>query len=101
MLAFLHDPSGLSVVGDKGLDSDRLRAQLQNLGAKPYIPRRARCGIQRKVNKKLYRQRYRIENYYGRLKRWASTSTRRDKLASHFLSLVQFVSVIDWLRHLS
>ena len=99
VLALLPAPWGLKVVGDKGFDSDKLRAQLQQLGATTYIPRRARCGIQRKVNPKLYRQRHRIENYFCRLKRWASASTRRDKLASHFLALIQFASVIDWLRY--
>ena len=79
-------------------DSDKLRRQLHQLGAVTYFPRKARCGIQRKVNKQFYRQRYRIENYFCRLKRWASTATRRDKLASHFLALVQFASLIDWLR---
>ena len=99
VLALLPAPCGLKVVGDKGFDSDKLRAQLQQLGATAYIPRRARCGLQRKENPKLYRQRYRIENYFCRLKRWASASTRRDKLASHFLALIQFASVIDWLRY--
>ena len=99
VLDLLPSPFGMKVVGDKGFDSDKLREQLQQLGATTYIPRRARCGIQRKVNRKLYRQRYRIENYFCRLKRWASASTRRDKLASHFLALIQFASVIDWLRY--
>lgn len=96
--ALLPDPKGVRIVGDKGFDSDKLRRQLHDLGATTYIPRKARCGIQRKVNRTLYRQRYRIENYFARLKRWACTATRRDKLDSHFLAIVQFASVIDWLR---
>jgi len=47
----------------------------------------------------LYCQRYKEENYFYRLKRWASASKRRDKLAVHFLALFQFASVIDWLRY--
>ncbi len=99
VLPLLGNPAGLCLVGDKGFDSDKLRQQLQQLGATHCIPRRARCGIQRKVSRKLYRQRYRIENYFCRLKRWACASTRRDKLAAHFLSLIQFASVIDWLQY--
>ena len=99
VLPLLENPTGLCVVGDKGFDSDKLRQQLQLLGATPCIPRSARCGIQRKVSRKLYRQRYRIENYFCRLKRWACASTRRDKFAAHFLSLIQFASVIDWLQY--
>ncbi len=30
---------------------------------------------------------------------WACASTRRDKFALHFLSLIQFASIIDWLRY--
>lgn len=99
VLPLLGNPAGLCVVGDKGFDSDKLRQQLQLMGATHCIPRRARCGIQRKVSCKLYRQRYRIENYFCRLKRWACASTRRDKLAAHFLSLVEFAAVIDWLQY--
>ena len=99
VLPLLGGPAGLCVVGDKGFDSDKLRQQLQMLGATHCIPRWARCGIQRKVSRKLYRQRYRIENYFGRLKRWACASTRRDKLAMHFLSLIEFASLIDWLQY--
>jgi transposase len=98
VIALLPDPNGLRVVGDKGFDSDKLRRQLHQLGAVTYFPRKARCGIQRKVSKRFYRQRYRIENYFCRLKRWASTASRRDKLALHFLAQVQFASLIDRLR---
>ena len=56
-------------------------------------------GAWRTANKELYRQRYRVENYFCRLKRWACSSTRRDKLARHSLSIIEFASVIDWLRY--
>jgi len=36
--------------------------------------------------------------FFRRLKRRACTCTRRDKLALHFLSLVQFAPVVDWMR---
>jgi hypothetical protein len=39
-----------------------------------------------------------VEDFFRRLKRWACTCTRRDKLALHFLSLVQFAPVVDWMR---
>lgn len=87
------------VVGDKGFDSDPLRQQLEQLGASHCIPSRSNRHKKLRLNKKLYRQRYKVENYFCRLKRWASASTRRDKLALHFLALIQFASVIDWLRY--
>jgi transposase len=50
------------------------------------------------MDRRLYRARYRIENCFCRLKRWASIDTRRNKLASRYLSLVTFTSVVEWLR---
>lgn len=99
VIELLDDPQGLVVVGDKGFDSDKLRQQLEELGARHCFPSKSNRRKKRPLNKKLYRQRYQVENFFCRLKRWACSSTRRDKLALHFLSLIQFASVIDWLRY--
>jgi len=99
VIPLLEAPEGLMLVGDKGFDSDPLRQQLEQLGVSHCIPSRSNRHKKRRLNKKLYRQRYKVENYFCRLKRWASASTRRDKLAVHFLALIQFASVIDWLRY--
>jgi transposase len=99
VVELLDNPAGLMVVGDKGFDSDKLRAQLEELGARHCFPSKSNRRKKRRLNKKLYRQRYRVENYFCRLKRWACSSTRRDKLARHFLSIIEFASVIDWLRY--
>ena len=89
----------MKVVSAKGFDSDKLRKELEELGADHCFPSKANRKKKRRLNKRLYRQRYKVENYFCRLKRWASASTRRDKLAAHFLALIQFASVIDWLRY--
>jgi len=99
VIELLEDPCGLMVVGDKGFDDDNLRQQLEELGARHCFPSKSNRKKKRKLNKKLYRQRYRVENFFCRLKRWACASTRRDKLALHFLSLIHFASIIDWLRY--
>lgn len=119
VIPLLEAPEGLMLVGDSraqrdsqlqaarrarrsrgnGFDSDPLRQQLEQLGVSHCIPNKSNRRKKRRLNKKLYRQRYKVENYFCRLKRWASASKRRDKLASHFLALIQFASVIDWLRY--
>lgn len=99
VIELLDDPRGLMVVGDKGFDSDKLRQELEELGARHCFPSKSNRRKKRRLNKKLYRQRYQVENFFCRLKRWACSSTRRDKLALHFLSLLQFASIIDWLRY--
>ncbi len=99
VIPLLESPEGPMVVGDKGFDSDPLRQQLEQPGASHCIPSKSNGRKRRRFNKKLYRQRYKVENYFCRLKRWASESTRRDKLALHFLALIQFASVIEWLQY--
>lgn len=99
VVELLDAPHGLLVVGDKGFDSDKLRAELEEAGARHCFPSKSNRKKKRRLNKRLYRQRYQVECFFCRLKRWACASTRRDKLAAHFLSLIQFASVIDWLRY--
>ena len=98
VIELLDDPRGLMVVGDKGFDDDKLRQRLEELGCTHCLPSKSNRKQKRKLDKKLYRQPYRVENIFYRLKRWACASTRRDKLASHFLSLTLVASIIDWLR---
>ena len=86
------------LIGDKGFDSDILRADLERLGHRHCIPGKSNRRRVIRYSKRHYRIRYRVEDFFRRLKRWACACTRRDKLALHFLSLVQFASVIDWMR---
>jgi len=86
------------LIGDKGFDSDKLRAELERLGHRHCIPGKSNRKRVMRYSKRHYRIRYRVEDFFRRLKRWGCACTRRDKLALHFLSLVQFASVIDWMR---
>jgi len=89
---------GLTIVADRAYDDDKLRGRLSSRGLKHCFPRQRRRKGKRPMDRRLYRARYRIENCFCRLKRWASIDTRRDKLASRYLSLVTFASVMEWLR---
>jgi transposase len=86
------------LIADKGFDSDKLRAELDQLGHRHCIPGKSNRTKVVPYSKRHYRIRYRVEDFFRRLKRWACACTRRDKLALHFLSLIQFASVIDWMR---
>ena len=88
----------LTIVADRAYDDDKLRGRLASRGLKHCFPRQRRRKGKRPMDRRLYRARYRIENCFCRLKRWASIDTRRDKLASRYLSLVTFASVMEWLR---
>lgn len=99
VLKLLLHGQGLHLVGDRGFDDDKLRAALRALGHRASFPGKKNRRTQPRYSKKLYRTRYKVENLFCRLKRWASIATRRDKIAQNFLSLVQFSAVIDWLRN--
>lgn len=88
---------GLTIVGDKAYDDDKLRFTLTEMGFKTCFPTKSNRKEHRPMNKGQYRKRYRVENCFCRLKRWASVATRRDKLATRFLALVTFAAIIDWL----
>ena len=88
----------LIIVGDKAYDDDKLRSQLEELGLKHCFPTRCNRKESRPMHRGHYRKRYRVENFFCQLKRWASTATRRDKLAENFFALVSFASIIEWLK---
>ena len=90
-------PPGLTIVGDKAYDDDKLRFRLTALGFETCFPTKSNRKESRPMHKGHYRRRYRVENCFCRLKRWASVATRRDKLASRFLALATFAAVVDWL----
>jgi transposase len=69
VIELLDDPRGLMVVGDKGFDDDKLRKQLGEVGAGHCFPSNSNRKKKSRLNKKLYRQRYRVENFFCRLKR--------------------------------
>jgi transposase len=46
-----------------------------------------------------YRRRFKVENFFCRIKRHRRLSTRYEKLAITFLAFVELAAVIDWLLH--
>ena len=86
------------IIGDKAFDSDKLRAALAARGHGHCFP--GKSNRKRKVpfSRRRYKVRYRVEDFFRRLNRWACAAPRRDKLALHFMSLLQFSAVIDWMR---
>jgi transposase len=98
VVELIDEGAALIIVGDKGFDDDKLRAELRKLGHVPQFPGRKSRKHKVFVPKSLYRVRYRVENFFCRLKRWGSAATRRDKLAVNYLSLISFASAIDWLK---
>ena len=72
-----------------------------------YRERRQRCRVvipsnptrrvPRRFNKKLYKRRHHVENFFQRLKRYRRVATRYEKLASNFFAMVCLAAALIWL----
>ena len=87
-------PPGVCVVlGDKGYDSNAVRAQIEASGAAPNIPPKSNRRYRPGFSKALYRNRNAVERAFGRLKDFRRIATRYDRRADVFLS----ATVSYWL----
>jgi putative transposase len=84
------------MLGDKAYDSAALRGELNERGIKPVIPNRSNRKQPFSFNKRLYKERRRIENAFGRLKDFRRIATRYDRLARNFLASVCLVAALVW-----
>ena len=81
------------LTADKGYDADWLRADLRAKSITPLIP--GKRGRKRRVrhDKHRYRERWRIEATFNRLKDFRRIATRSDKLARNYASAVALAAV--------
>ena len=82
------------LAADKRYDADWLRADLRKSGITPVIP--GKRGRKRKIrhDKSRYRERWRIEATFNRLKDFRRIATRYDKLARNYASALALAAVI-------
>lgn len=94
----MHSPHSTCVTADKGYDSETLREQICEQGAKPNIPRRENA---KKGNADmdwcLYRYRHLVENAFARIKHFRAIATRYDKLQRNFASMLALAFSMIWL----
>ena len=86
------------VSADKGYDSDKLRAQIEEEGSKANIP--YKCDREKKnkdMDWYLYKIRHLVENAFARLKHYRAIATRYDKLKHNYLSTVLLGCIMVWL----
>lgn len=86
-------------IADKGYDSEEIRNQVLESGIIPVIPRRSNS---RKENLEfdayLYKLRHLVENLFARLKHFRSISTRFEKLARNFKSMLYLACTFIWCK---
>ena len=93
-----HLPPARELIGDRGYDSGRFRAALQDKGIAPCIPSTRSRKLPIPHDAVLYRQRHRIENMFGRLKDWRRIAMRYDRCAHTFFSAITLAATVTfWL----
>ena len=82
------------MLGDKAYDRAELREELQDRGSKPVIPNRSNRKQPFSFNRRLYKERRRIENAFNQLTDFRRIATRYDRLACNFLASVCIVAAL-------
>lgn len=87
------------LLADKSYDAgERVLEPLKNAGIKAVIPPSKSRKDQRSYDKKMYKKRHKIENFFGKLKQYRAIATRYDKLANVFLGSIYLAASVIWLN---
>ena len=62
------------------------------------IPSNPTRRVQRRYDKRLYKRRHLVENFFQRLKRYRRIATRYEKLAANFFAMLCFAALLLWTR---
>ena len=82
------------LIADKGYDANWLRADLRERGITPVIPGTQARKRRIRHDKRRYRERWRIEATFCRLKDFRRIATHYDKRAHNYASAVALAAVI-------
>ncbi|OQW39404.1 MAG: transposase [Proteobacteria bacterium SG_bin5] len=86
------------MIADRGYDANKLRATLKAQDTIPVIPGRRNRKRPIQYDERRYKDRWRVEAMFCRLKDFRRVATRYDKLARNFLSAVHLAAAIAfWL----
>lgn len=78
-------PQSTYTLADKGYDAEYFRWTIEETKSKPLIPRKSNSiKIDHDFDKKIYRNRHKVENIFARLKHFRSIATRFDKLKRNY-----------------
>ncbi len=85
------------IVGDKGYNSEPLRAWCEEQGWATVIPRYKNQPRDESFDRELYRQRNVVERLIGRLKHYRRLATRYEKRGDMYLALFSIVAAMCWI----
>jgi transposase len=89
---------GRALIGDTAYDAERIFQAIKRRRMRAVIcshPTRAR---KRRIDRRLYGQRYLVEMFFHQLKRCRGIATRFEKTAANYLALVQVACLPLWLN---
>lgn len=84
------------VVGDKGYTSKEFRKHLRKRGIRYTIPRRSNEKHKGSFNKKIYRERNKVERLFSRLKEFRRIATRYEKRAANYSAMLTVAAIFLW-----
>jgi transposase len=85
-------------LGDKGYDSDKVRADLRSRNCTPVIPGRSNRQEPIEYDKHIYKERHVIECFFSKIKQFRRIFSRFDKKLLNYFSFLCFSGAIIWLR---
>jgi transposase len=91
----------ISLIADKGFDSDGFRAELAAAEVDVVIPPLGSRRAEIDYDENAYGLRYLIECFINKIKHYRRVATRYEKTARNFLSMVSLAAAMIWLRGLA
>jgi len=90
--------AGSMVLADRGYDSNKILAYIENQDAQHTIPSRSNRLIQRECDWWIYKERHLVECFFNKIQHFRRVATRYDKLASSFFAFVLLASISILLK---
>jgi transposase len=85
------------LVGDKGYSTEKVRGYLRRRGIGIVLPHRADQRASSLFDRRVYRERNRIERLINRLKQFRRIATRYEKRAANYLAMLAVAAMLLWL----
>ncbi len=89
-------PPSSELVGDKGYDSDDLRAWLASRGTQAVIPPKRNRKVKLDCDAAIYKQRNVVERMFCRFKDWRRVATRFDRNIKTFMATIAIAATVIW-----
>ena len=96
--SLVQDLENTMLLADKGYDSNALVGQLKIQQSIAVIPPKKNRKHKRDYDRHIYKERHLIECFFGKIKHFRRVFSRFDKTATVFMSFLQFVGALIWLR---